>query len=103
MRLGSIRLLAITTLALGLVGPASGADATQAMVSDYTPSGGPSLSLVGTNVAIWFESGQAISCTGFDPSGTLTDPGASRPWSAEEGFCGESSAAPSVSGEDTGG
>lgn len=85
MRLGSIRLLAIATLALGLVGSASSADATQATASDYTPSGGPSLNLVGTNVAIWFEAGQAINCTDFDPSGTLTSPGAARPVGAPAG------------------
>ncbi|NHA00498.1 hypothetical protein G5V59_11925 [Nocardioides sp. W3-2-3] len=85
MRLGSTRLLAIAVLALGLVGSASGADATQATVSDYTPSGGPSLNLIGTNVAVWFEGGQAINCADFDPSGTLTNPGAARPVGAPAG------------------
>lgn len=85
MRLGSNGLIVSAALAVGLVGSASGADATRGTADVYTPSGGPGLTLVGTNVAIWFEGGQAINCTDFDPAGTLTNPGTARPVGAPAG------------------
>ncbi|MEV5001479.1 hypothetical protein [Nocardioides sp. LML1-1-1.1] len=76
------RLAATAALVAGLV--SAGPSEAQASTT-YTPSGGPSLNLVGTNVAIWFEAGQAINCTDFHPSGTLTDPGTARPVGAPAG------------------
>lgn len=78
----TVRLAATAALVAGLVtaGPSEAHTTTT-----YTPSGGPHLDLVGTNVAIWFEAGQAISCTDFDPSGTLINPGTARSLGAPAG------------------
>lgn len=79
---------ALPVLVLGLVASAPGARATPSDASDYSPGGGPGLHLVGTNVAIWFEAGQAINCADLDLSGTITGPGTARPVGAPAGALG---------------
>lgn len=87
MKLRPTRLLALSALALCVAGPASGAAGADvaSTASVYTPSGGPSLELVATNFAIWFESGQAIGCTELDATGALASPGTARAVGAPAG------------------
>lgn len=89
MRHRSLRLLAASALALSIVGANDGSThAASEDGVDYTPSGGPALDLVGTNLAVWFEGGQAIGCTDFELSGSLTAPGTTRPVGAPAGSVG---------------
>ncbi len=88
------RLLAASAIALCILSPTSGADAdVVSTASEYTPSGGPSLELVATNFAIWFEAGQAIGCTDFEVSGAITSPGTARTVGAPAGSVGSLSSA----------
>ncbi|MGH3349583.1 MAG: hypothetical protein ACRDPS_02875 [Nocardioides sp.] len=53
----------------------------QAAVDNYTPHGGPGVSLLGSDVVFTVvEAGQTFTCEQFDLSGTLTGPDVSRPF-----------------------
>lgn len=52
--------------------------------TDYTPTGGPSLNLVGTNVRVHFEEiNQSFTCSRFDVAGQVTMPGVAREFGGE--------------------
>lgn len=70
--------LAATALALGLVATA----AVEARAgTTYTPSGGPSVRIVGTSITIQDPpAGQTIACSQYDVAGQIIDPGAVHPY-----------------------
>lgn len=75
------RTVAVIALALGLVTAASGSAAAS---TDYTPSGGPSINLVGTNISLLFEEiSQTFTCSRFDVSGQVVMPGVARAFGNE--------------------
>ncbi|KRF19046.1 hypothetical protein ASG90_03970 [Nocardioides sp. Soil797] len=62
----------------------------QAAADDYTPNGGPEAAFIGSNVSFTAtEAGQTLTCTQFDLSGTVTDPGTSRAFGDEAGSLGD--------------
>jgi hypothetical protein len=83
-------------LATGAMATAAAATTVLAMsttaaqaATTYTPSGGPGAKFVGTGVSFTAQpSGQTLTCTTFDLSGTITSPGSSRAYGAEGGSLG---------------
>lgn len=83
-------------LAGGLVATAAAGAAIVSMTTTaahaattYTPSGGPSANFVGTNVSFTAQpSGQVLTCTTFNLSGSITTPGTSRAYGAQAGSLG---------------
>lgn len=73
-----LQLLATTALALGLVATAT----VEARAgTTYTPTGGPSVRLVGTTISVTdVPAAQTITCNQFDIAGAVDNPGTARPF-----------------------
>lgn len=86
----------IARLTGGLVATAAAGAAVISMTTTaaqaattYTPSGGPSANFVGTGVTFTAQpSGQTLTCSTFNLSGSITSPGTSRAYSAQAGSLG---------------